>query len=96
MSSSNQRPANRGFGSVLRCAISHYRQSPSLSAPEPESDCGPAAKAPDAPPNPTGYAPPLDSTRIWSVPSSRIPEAFPLAFCLQANNKTIDVVIRWV
>ena len=37
MSSSNQRPANRGFRSVLRCAISHYRQSPSLSAPEP---CG--------------------------------------------------------
>ena len=35
MSSSNQRPANRGFRSVLRCAISHYRQSPSLSAPEP-------------------------------------------------------------
>ena len=33
MSSSNQRPANRGFRSVLRCAISHYRQSPSLSAP---------------------------------------------------------------
>ena len=28
MSSSNQRPANRGFRSVLRCAISHYRQSP--------------------------------------------------------------------
>ena len=27
MSSSNQRPANRGFRSVLRCAISHYRQS---------------------------------------------------------------------
>ena len=35
MSSSNQRPANRGFRSVLRGAISHYRQSPSLSAPEP-------------------------------------------------------------
>ena len=28
MSSSNQRPANRGFRSVLRCAISHYRQVP--------------------------------------------------------------------
>ena len=28
MSSSNQRPANRGFRSVLRCAISHYRQFP--------------------------------------------------------------------
>ena len=28
MSSSNQRPANRGFRPVLRCAISHYRQSP--------------------------------------------------------------------
>ena len=28
MSSSNQRPANRGFRSVFRCAISHYRQSP--------------------------------------------------------------------
>ena len=27
MSSSNQRPAKRGFRSVLRCAISHYRQS---------------------------------------------------------------------
>ena len=26
-------------------------------------------QAPDEPPNPTGYAPPLDSTRIWSVPS---------------------------
>ena len=35
MSSSNQRPANRGFRSVLRCAISHYRQFPCLSAPEP-------------------------------------------------------------
>ena len=35
MSSSNQRPANRGFRSVLRCAITHYRQSPWLSAPEP-------------------------------------------------------------
>ena len=28
MSSSNQRPANRGFRSVLRCAITYYRQSP--------------------------------------------------------------------
>ena len=27
MSSSNQRPAKRGFRSVLRCAIIHYRQS---------------------------------------------------------------------
>ena len=36
MSSSNQRPANRGFRSVLRCAISHYRQFPWLSAPEPD------------------------------------------------------------
>ena len=36
MSSSNQRPANRGFRSVLRCAISHYRQFPWLSAPEPQ------------------------------------------------------------
>ena len=35
MSSSNQRPANRGFRSVLGCAISHYRQSSCLSAPEP-------------------------------------------------------------
>ena len=35
MSSSNQRPANRGFRSVLPCAITHYRQSPWLSAPEP-------------------------------------------------------------
>ena len=35
MSSSNQHPANRGFRSVLRCAISHYRQFPWLSAPEP-------------------------------------------------------------
>ena len=35
MSSSNQRPANRGFRSVLRCAITHYRQFPWLSAPEP-------------------------------------------------------------
>ena len=34
MSSSNQRPENRGFRSVLRCAISHYRQVPSLSGPE--------------------------------------------------------------
>ena len=32
------------------------------------SDCGPAAKAPDEPPSPTGYAPPLDSTRMLSVP----------------------------
>ena len=39
MSSSNQRPANRGFRSVLRCAISHYRQVPSLSAPEPPIGC---------------------------------------------------------
>ena len=35
MSSSNQRPANMGFRSVLRCAITHYHQFPSLSAPEP-------------------------------------------------------------
>ena len=35
MSSLNQRPANRGFRSVLRCAITHYRRSPSLSTPEP-------------------------------------------------------------
>ena len=35
MSSSNQGLANRGFRSLLRCAISHYRQVPSLSAPEP-------------------------------------------------------------
>ena len=34
MSSSNQRPANRGFRSVLQCALSHYRQFPWLSAPE--------------------------------------------------------------
>ena len=37
MSSSNQRPAKRGFRSVFRCAISHYRQFPWLSAPEPRS-----------------------------------------------------------
>ena len=37
MSSSNQRPANRGFRSVLRCTISQYRPVPSLSAPEPLS-----------------------------------------------------------
>ena len=35
MSSSDQRPENRGFRSVFRCAISHYRQLPGLSAPEP-------------------------------------------------------------
>ena len=35
MSSSNQRPANKGFRSLLRCAISHYRPVPSRSAPEP-------------------------------------------------------------
>ena len=35
MSSSNQRPANRGFRSVFRCAIFYYRQFPWLSAPEP-------------------------------------------------------------
>ena len=35
MSSSNQRPANRGFRSVFRCALSHYRPVPYLSAPEP-------------------------------------------------------------
>ena len=40
MSSSNQRPANRGFRSVLRCAISHYRQVPWLSAPEPPASSG--------------------------------------------------------
>ena len=34
MSSSNQRSANRGCRSVLRCALSHYRQFPWLSAPE--------------------------------------------------------------
>ena len=28
-----------------------------------ESACGPVAKAPDEPPTPTGYAPPLDSTQ---------------------------------
>ena len=38
MSSSNPRPANRGFRSVLRCAITDYRQVPSLSAPEPSCD----------------------------------------------------------
>ena len=32
-----------------------------------ESDCGPAAKALDEPPNPTGYAPPLDSTTVAIV-----------------------------
>ena len=37
MSPSNQRPANRGFRSVLRCAISHYHHVPSLSAREPIS-----------------------------------------------------------
>ena len=37
MSSSNQRPANRGFRSVLRCALSHDRQFPWLFAPEPLS-----------------------------------------------------------
>ena len=36
MSSSNQRPGNRGFRSVLQCAISQYRQVPSRSAPEPK------------------------------------------------------------
>ncbi len=35
MSSSNQRPANKGFRSVLRCAITPYRQSSCLSAPQP-------------------------------------------------------------
>ena len=35
MSSSNQCWANRGLCSVFQCAISHYRQVPSLSAPEP-------------------------------------------------------------
>ena len=37
MSSSNQRSANRGCCSVLRCAISNYRQLSCLSAPEPDS-----------------------------------------------------------
>ena len=45
MSPSNQRPANRGFRSVLRCAISHYRQVPSLSAPEPVRGRRPAGPA---------------------------------------------------
>ena len=35
MSSSNQRPANQGFRSVLRCAITHCHDFRSLSAPEP-------------------------------------------------------------
>ena len=35
MSSSNQRPANRGFRSVFRCGIYHFYQFPCLSAPEP-------------------------------------------------------------
>ena len=35
MSFSSQRPANRGFRSLLRCAITHYRQFPWLFAPEP-------------------------------------------------------------
>ena len=35
MSSSNQRPGKRGCCSVLRCAISHYRQFPCLFAPGP-------------------------------------------------------------
>ena len=38
MSSSNQRPANRGFRSVLRCAISHYRQFPSCLHQNPTED----------------------------------------------------------
>ena len=40
MSSSNQRPANRGFRSVLRCAITYYRQFSCLSAPEPSRHAG--------------------------------------------------------
>ena len=47
MSSSNQRPANRGFRSVLRCAIFHYRQSSCLSAPEPPSLGGADAGDPE-------------------------------------------------
>ena len=39
-----------------------------------ESDCGPAAKAPDEPPNPTGYAPPLDSTTNLAMTPARLPE----------------------
>ena len=41
MSSSNQRPANRGFRSVLRCAITYYRQVLSLFAPEPSNSAAP-------------------------------------------------------
>ena len=45
-----------------------------------KSDCGPTAKAPDKPPNPTGYAPPLDSTtNLAMTPSalfSFLPENF--------------------
>ena len=39
MSSSNQRPANRGFRSVLRCAITHYRQSPLAVCSRTLEDC---------------------------------------------------------
>ena len=38
MSSSNQRPANKGFRSVLRCVISHYRQAPSHLHQNPFKD----------------------------------------------------------
>ena len=57
MSSSNQRPANRGFRSGFRCAISHYRQFHWLSAPEPrcrgltQEQINRAKADPDNPPN---------------------------------------------
>ena len=35
MPSSNQRPVNRGFRPVQRCALFHSRQFPWLFAPEP-------------------------------------------------------------
>ena len=70
MSSSNQRPANRGFRSVLRCAISHYPQVPSLSAPEPSGVCT-ALAVTERSAHDSGSAAPW-ATRAGSAAHSRI------------------------
>ena len=74
MSSSNQRPANRGFRSVLRCATSHYRQVPSLSAPEPLAAVGADGvrlyTAPPLIPDRSGLA--RAQARMWADDNSRL------------------------
>ena len=54
-------------------AAACFRARPRRGAvPSRGTHCGPVAKTPDEPPDHyPSYAPPLDSTRIWSVPQLR-------------------------